>query len=98
MDHGTTTERASDLPLDPSSFGKRMKKVLVIEDSPEIRLVIGETLSLFGFQTLVAEDGVTGIKVAREHLPDLVLCDINMPNLDGYGTLRALRGQEVTAF
>ena len=86
------------LPVDTSAFGRRMRKVLVIEDSPEIRMIIGETLSLFGFQTLEAEDGVTGIEVAQEHLPDLVLCDINMPNLDGYGTLKALRDFESTSF
>ena len=86
------------LPLNTSAFGKKQKKVLAIDDSPEIRMIIGETLSLFGLQTLIAEDGVTGIKVAQEHLPDLILCDINMPNLDGYGTLKSLREHEATSF
>ena len=88
---------AKTLPLNTSAFGKKMKKVLAIDDSPEIRLIISETLNLFGFQTLIAEDGVTGIKVAQEHLPDLIICDINMPNLDGYGTLKAMREHEATA-
>ena len=83
-------------PLDRSAFGKKMKTVLAIDDSPEICLIINETLNLFGFHTLLAEDGVTGIKMAQEHLPDLILCDINMPNLDGYGTLKAMREQEAT--
>src|SRR5882762_8041349 len=85
------------LPLNTSAFGKKMKKVLAIDDSAEIRMVISETLNLFGFQTLIAEDGVTGIQAAQEHLPDLVLCDINMPKLDGYGTLKAMREHEGTA-
>jgi signal transduction histidine kinase len=85
------------LPLNTSAFGKKIKKVLAIDDSPEIRLIINETLNLFGFQTLIAEDGVNGIKMAREHLPDLIICDINMPNLDGYGTLKAMREHEATA-
>jgi len=46
---------------------------------------------------LIAEDGLTGIKLTQEHLPDLILCDINMPNLDGYGTLQAMREHEATA-
>jgi len=85
------------MPINTSAFGKKMKKVLAIDDSPEIRLIINETLNLFGFQTLIADDGVTGIKMAQEHLPDLVICDINMPNLDGYGTLKAMREHEATA-
>ena len=84
-------------PIDTSAFGKRMKKVLAIDDTQEIRFIITETLNLFGFQTLVAEDGVTGMKMAQEQLPDLILCDINMPNLDGYGTLKALRENDATA-
>jgi signal transduction histidine kinase len=84
------------LPLNTSAFGKKMKKVLAIDDSKEICMIISESLNLFGFQTLIAEDGVTGIKMAQEHLPDLIICDINMPNLDGYGTLKAMREHEAT--
>src|SRR5688572_28555098 len=83
--------------LNKSAFGRKMKKVLAIDDSPEIRLIMTETLNLFGFQTIIAEDGVTGIKMAQEHLPDLIICDINMPHLDGYGTLKAMREDEAIA-
>lgn len=94
----TTSVSVNDGPtIDTSAFGRKMKKVLAIDDTQEIRFIITETLNLFGFQTLVAEDGVTGIKMAEEQLPDLILCDINMPNLDGYGTLKALRENEATA-
>jgi two-component system, sensor histidine kinase and response regulator len=74
-----------------------MKKVLVIDDSPEIRLIIEETLSMFGFATLSAEDGETGVELARQHLPDLIICDVNMPKLDGFDTLTRLRETESTA-
>jgi len=74
-----------------------MKKVLVIDDTQEIRMIISESLNLYGFSTLAADDGLTGIKIAREQSPDLIICDINMPNLDGYGTLTALREHEATA-
>jgi signal transduction histidine kinase len=85
--------------LNPASpvTGKSMKKVLVIDDTQEIRMIITESLNLYGFTTLAAEDGLTGIKVAREQSPDLIICDINMPNLDGYGTLTALRENDSTA-
>jgi len=81
----------------PSPSGRTMKKVLAIDDSPEILQIIHQTLDHFGFATLIAEEGLTGIKMTQEHLPDLILCDINMPSLDGYDTLRALREHEATA-
>src|SRR5436309_4028454 len=84
-------------PLSSANVGNATKKVLVIDDTAEIRMIISESLNLYGFTTLVAEDGMSGIQVAREQHPDLIICDINMPNLDGYGTLTALRENESTA-
>ena len=74
-----------------------MKKVLVIDDTPEIRMIISETLNMFGFSTLAAEDGETGIKLAHQEMPDLIICDINMPKLDGYSTLTSMRQNSATA-
>jgi signal transduction histidine kinase len=74
-----------------------MKKVLVIDDTAEIRMIIQETLSMFGFSTIAAEDGETGIDLAQRNLPDLIICDVNMPKLDGFGTLARLRENELTA-
>ena len=84
-------------PMNTSAFGKTQKKVLVIDDTQDIRFIISETLNMFGFHTLTAEDGVSGISMAQDNLPDLIICDINMPNLDGYGTLKAMREHEATA-
>ncbi len=93
----TSGAGAPGLPMNTSAFGKTQKKVLVIDDTQDIRFIISETLNLFGFHTLTAEDGVTGINMAQQNLPDLIICDINMPNLDGYGTLKAMRERELTA-
>ena len=74
-----------------------MKKVLVIDDTADVRTIIAESLNLYGFSALVAGDGKAGIEIAREQSPDLVICDINMPDVDGYATLAALRDDDRTA-
>jgi two-component system, sensor histidine kinase and response regulator len=73
-----------------------MTKVLVIDDSQEVNELIRDTLAAQGFHVLLAEDGLVGVEAAQRHLPDLILCDVNMPKLDGYGTLTALRQHSST--
>ncbi len=73
------------------------KKILVIDDTSEIRIIIAETLNVFGFTTLAAEDGLTGIRLAQEESPDVIICDVNMPDIDGYATLTAVRQNAATA-
>jgi two-component system, sensor histidine kinase and response regulator len=85
------------LANDRSVIGGPKKTVMIIDDSPEICMIINETLSLFGFGTIMAGDGATGVKLAATHLPNLIICDINMPEMDGYATLKAMREQEATA-
>lgn len=85
-------------PANGTSFtGTAGKKVLVIDDTEEIRMIITESLNLYGFVTMSAEDGTTGVEMARKNPPDLIICDINMPNMDGYATLTALREEDITA-
>jgi two-component system, sensor histidine kinase and response regulator len=74
-----------------------MKKILVIEDNRSIRESILHLLEAEGFQAITAADGQAGTQVAREHLPDLILCDVVMPGLDGYGVLSNLRQHPDTA-
>jgi signal transduction histidine kinase len=74
-----------------------MKRVLVIEDNDEIRREVAEILGFEGFTVTEAENGRIGLERARERVPELVICDLMMPDLDGYGTLEALRADAPTA-
>ncbi|MBX7208796.1 MAG: response regulator transcription factor [Verrucomicrobiaceae bacterium] len=68
-----------------------MKTILVIEDQPDMRENIAIILEMEGFAVLAAENGRAGIGLAREDKPDLILCDVMMPEMDGYEVLRELR-------
>lgn len=74
-----------------------MKKILVIEDEPEMRRNLATVLRLEKFQPLTAENGRIGVELAKKEKPDLILCDVMMPELDGYGVLTALRANAETA-
>lgn len=67
-----------------------MTKILVIEDEPAVRENLLELLTLEGFEVLGADDGETGIAQAKQEYPDLILCDIRMPGIDGYEVLERL--------
>lgn len=68
-----------------------MDKILLIEDNAEIRENMAEILELANYQVFSAADGKIGLSLAIEHKPDLILCDITMPALDGYGVLHLLQ-------
>lgn len=72
-------------------------KILVIEDEQDVRLNIIEILASGGFEPIDAENGITGIQTAKEKSPDLIICDIKMPDLDGYQVLQELRQDPATA-
>ncbi len=74
-----------------------VKKILVIEDSHSLRKDILEMLGFEGFDTAGAENGLIGVERAREFLPDLIICDIMMPEMDGFGVLEELHRDTVTA-
>jgi DNA-binding NarL/FixJ family response regulator len=73
-----------------------MNKILVIEDEPAMRANLEDILELEGFLPLLAANGREGIRLAREQQPDLVLCDILMPDMNGYAVLEALRAEPAT--
>ncbi|WP_289644989.1 response regulator transcription factor [Maribacter aestuarii] len=65
-----------------------MNKILLIEDNDDVRENIAEIISLANYNVLTAENGKIGIEKARTFVPDLVVCDIMMPEMDGYEVLR----------
>jgi CheY-like chemotaxis protein len=68
-----------------------MKKILVIDDSTEIRENTAEIISLAGYTVYTAENGKIGVEIALKEIPDLIVCDIMMPELDGYGVLHLIK-------
>ena len=74
-----------------------MKKILLIEDEEIVRRAITHLLRHMQFEPLEAPDGTTGIKLANEQKPDLVLCDVNMPGIDGHTVLKSLRSNPSTS-
>jgi len=74
-----------------------MTKILIIEDETGILANVKEVLQLEGLDTIEATDGVAGIQLALEQAPDLILCDIKIPEVDGFGVLKSLRQNPETA-
>ena len=70
-------------------------KILLIEDQATMRRNVALMLQLEGYEVLTAENGADGIAAACREQPDLILCDVMMPEMDGHAVLRALRGSEV---
>ena len=66
-------------------------KILYIEDSPSNRLLVRRILFVEDYEVLEAEDGIIGIEIARQEHPDLILMDMNLPDVDGYEMTRRIR-------
>jgi len=73
-----------------------MTRILIIEDDDQTRENLGIILQMEGFDVLRASDGVTGVEIALRETPDLIVCDVSMPHLDGHGVLRNLRSNPAT--
>lgn len=69
-------------------------RILVIEDNPTNRELMVYLLKAFGYATVEADDGVAGLEMARAQRPDLIVCDVQLPKLDGYGVVRSLKSEE----
>ena len=77
--------------------GANVTKILVIEDDQFVRENILELLEAEEFATVGAENGTAGVLLAKAEKPDLIICDVMMPEMDGFGVLQELRSHEKTA-
>ena len=67
------------------------KKILVVEDEADLRANVSRFLKAEGFEVVVAANGASGVEAAIAQMPDLIVCDITMPEMDGFGVLFSLR-------
>lgn len=74
-----------------------MKRILIIEDDQTLREQMAQVLRYEGFATIEATNGKSGVETAISTVPDLIICDIMMPELDGFGVIQHLRGDPRTA-
>ena len=70
-----------------------MRRILIVEDNPDLAFGLRNNLEIEGYDIAVAEDGLAGLREARERAPDLIILDLMMPGLDGYRVLRTLRDE-----
>src|SRR5258707_7424131 len=73
-----------------------MTQILVIEDETMLREEVLDWLTFEGYEAVGAQDGLVGVETAAEHRPDLIICDITMPRLDGYGVLLEIQANPAT--
>ena len=67
------------------------KKILIVDDDPEVRVSLHVRLKVNNYEVVFAEDGVAGIAEARKHMPDLILLDLGLPAGDGFSVLERLK-------
>ena len=90
----TPVSQASSAPVGGARSPAAGRQVLIIEDNMDFALTLSEALKLEGHRVRIARDGASGIAIAREQKPDVVLCDIGLPDVDGYEVARVLREDE----
>jgi twitching motility two-component system response regulator PilH len=73
-----------------------MARILIVDDSPSQLLGIQRIVEKLGHESITAEDGASGVEVAKRELPDMVLMDVVMPNLNGFQATRSLSREETT--
>ncbi len=73
-----------------------MPKILIVEDNPENWDMLSRRLKRRGYEVAIAQDGVQGVAMSRSEAPDLILMDMNLPQLDGWGATKQIRAEPAT--
>jgi len=73
-----------------------MARILIVDDSPSQLMGIRRIVEKLGHEAITAEDGAAGVRAAQEHLPDLILMDVVMPNLNGFQATRTIKRDAAT--
>lgn len=97
-DVGASNERAAVVARRPAGAADRPPTVLIADDDPGILLLLQSTLEKEGLQLLIARDGETALRIARQERPDLILIDWHMPERDGLSVCQAVRADPDPAF
>ena len=84
-------------PRTASNPAESRPLALVADDEAEVRGLVGEVLADAGFEIVLARDGLELVELATRHLPQIIVADVMMPNMDGYTAVARLRGQSATA-
>ncbi len=72
------------------------KQILVLEDEPAVQILLKKQLAAHGFTVTIASDGLDGLMKLESMKPDLIICDVMMPNLDGMGFVKAIKAHNQT--
>ncbi|MEL6842549.1 MAG: ATP-binding protein [Bacteroidota bacterium] len=80
-----------------ASPNEQAEEILLIEDNPDVRAFVKEQITSFGYRVYEAPDGQAGVEQAQEKIPDLIISDIMMPRLDGYGVAKRLKEEQNTS-
>ena len=97
MTKGAFAMRRMPATIDPASGENHMARILIVDDSPSQLMGIRRIVEKLGHEALTAEDGAAGVEVAKRELPDLILMDVVMPNLNGFQATRAISKEPTTA-
>jgi twitching motility two-component system response regulator PilH len=96
MTNGAFAMRRMPATIDPASGDNHMARILIVDDSPSQLMGIRRIVEKLGHEALTAEDGAAGVEVAKRELPDLILMDVVMPNLNGFQATRSISREPTT--
>jgi len=87
----------TEQPHNRCAYDDEVPKVLVVDDDPSIQRLVSLTFEMEGWQVEIAEDGVAGLKAAKDVAPDAILLDVMMPKMDGLAVAAELKADPATA-